>query len=427
MSNEQEVVLEDKVANIPMTDQVQASGSFTVTHATAKAESRIAAAKRRMLLNEDVAADLARVSLNSIPVGFAGGVIPAAVLAWVLRGQVPAPALLLWFAWMVLAHSARVAIWLASRPEAKLQGHAGLWLLRARVSVLVLGASWAVLPLFMFPTSPIDQLFMATVIAAVCGAGVAQQSSDAPSALLFMLPSAITMGARLLLSPEPLLQAAGYLAVLYFAYLALATRRIYASFLELSRLRANAERQSLYDPLTRLPNRSALSLRLNDALARAKREGTEVAVGYVDLDDFKRVNDTHGHDAGDALLREVAQRWRDALRETELIARLGGDEFAIVIENIDPDSALGQLTAVFDRVHQAVGTPISVALNQFVEIGMTMGVARYPIDGTDADMLLRQADEAMYQLKRQKATRTHWWQLGVKETQAPRHELPRDP
>ena len=408
-----------------MIDQVLASPPAIGEVATRPAPA--GAGKRRIFDNDDVAADLARVSLNSIPVGFAGGVIPAGVLAWVLRGQVPAPALLLWFAWMVLAHSARVAIWFASRPEAELQSNAGLWLLRARVSVLILGASWAVLPLFMLPTSPLDELFIATVIAAVCGAGVAQQSSDAPSALLFMLPSAIPMGARLLLSPEPVLQAAGYLAFMYFAYLALATRRIHASFLELSRLRARAERQSLYDALTKLPNRSALTLRLKDALARAKRDGTEVAVGYVDLDDFKRVNDTHGHDAGDALLCEVAQRWRDALRDTELVARLGGDEFAIVIEGIDPDTAVMQLTAVFDRVHQAAATPISITLNQCVQIGMTMGVARFPIDGTDADMLLRQADEAMYQLKRQKSTRKRWWQLGVSETPVPQHELPGDP
>ena len=392
----------------------------------AEAVSPITAAERRIFVNDDVATDLAKVSLNSIPVGFAGGVIPAGVVAWVLRGQVPAPALLLWFAWMVLAHSARVAIWFASRPEHALQSNAGLWLLRARVSALMLGASWALLPLLMFPINPFDQLFMATVIAAVCGAGVAQQSSDAPSALFVMLPPAIAMGARLLLSAEPELQAAGYLAVLYFAYLALATRRIHASFVELSQLRARAERQSLSDALTKLPNRTALTLRLNNALARAKRQGTEVAVGYVDLDDFKRVNDTHGHDAGDALLREVARRWRDELRQSELIARLGGDEFAIVIENIEPESALRQLTAIFDRVHQAVATPIPIAMNQFVQIGMTMGVARFPTDGTDGDMLLRHADEAMYQLKRQKATRNRWWQLGVNDMHAPQQESPID-
>lgn len=430
MSPGQEKIREHLVSNRPMIDQIQA------TAATAPAIGEVAqvsapigggGAKQRLVVTDDIAADQARVLLHSIPVGFAGGVVPAGVVAWVLRGQAPTSALWAWFIWMVLVHSARLVVWFGAQPDDELRRNPGRWLFRLRLTVLILGVSWAALPLFLFTASSNDGLFIAMVIAAVCGAGVAQQSSDAPSALLFMLPSAIALGARLLLSPEPALQAAGYLAVLYFAYLGLATRRIHTAFVDLSRLRAQAEQHSLYDALTKLPNRSALNLRLKDALARARREGTEVAVGFVDLDDFKRVNDTHGHDAGDALLREVAQRWQDGLRETELIARLGGDEFVIVIEGINPDTAVMDLTAIFERIHIAVMEPIRVGPQQLVQIGMTMGVARFPVDSTDPDMLLRQADASMYQLKREKSTRKQWWQLGVNDVQAPQQELPIDP
>ncbi|OIQ77605.1 oxygen sensor protein DosP [mine drainage metagenome] len=410
--------------DMPMTDRAPGSAVLGVTATTAPRP----AGELPILATDDIAADQAKLLLNSIPVGFAGTVIPAGAVAWVLRGHVPAPTLWLWiwFVWMVLVQSTRLAVWFAARPEAELRRNPDRWLFRLRMTVLMLGLSWALLPLLLFPASPLDGLFVATVIAAVCGAGVAQQSSDAPSALFFMLPSAISLSVRLLLSPDPTLQASGYLAIMYFAYLALATRRIHASFRELALLHARAAQQSLYDALTRLPNRSALTLRLQDALARAKRNGTEVAVGYVDLDDFKRVNDMLGHDAGDALLREVARRWRTELRETELIARLGGDEFAIVIESIDPGNAVKQLAAIFERVHLAVATPILVSPPQPVQIGMTMGVARFPVDSTDPDMLLRQADASMYQLKRQKTTRREWWQLGVSDTPA-QPESPIDP
>ncbi|WP_079419728.1 diguanylate cyclase domain-containing protein [Thiomonas intermedia] len=367
----------------------------------------------------EVSADQARAVLKTIPVGFAGGVVPAGVMVWLIH---PAGAgtmsLWLWFAWMVMAHGLRVALWIAARRDLAFTEHAAHWLIRLRLGVLVLGLSWAALPVLLSPVTPFDELLVATVIAAVCGAGVAQQSSDAPSALLFMGPPAVSLSVRLLGSSDATLQTVGILSLLYFVFLGLAARRIHASFRELSLLHAQAKRQSLHDALTGLPNRTAFHQRLQEAIARARRRGTEVAVGYIDLDGFKEVNDTHGHEAGDRLLREVTRRWRHALRETELIARLGGDEFAILIEEVDPREAVDQLSTVFGRLETVMTEPVFVSAHQTAVIGMTMGVSRYPQDGSEPDLLLRAADAAMYQLKLRKATRTSWWQLGVQSSAA---------
>ena len=171
------------------------------------------------------------------------------------------------------------------------------------------------------------------------------------------------------------------------------------------------------DPLTGSPNRFALEQHLPRAIARAGRLGSALAVGVIDLDDFKLVNDAWGHDAGDRLLKALAMRLRSRLRASDMVARLGGDEFVVVIEDLDPLEAVAQLTAALSRLHEAVESAFEVAPGVHAEIGMTMGLALFPKDGHEANDLLRQADMAMYQAKRRKHDRSAWWQLN--STSAP--------
>jgi diguanylate cyclase (GGDEF)-like protein len=371
------------------------------------------------------ATDQAESLLRTIPIGFAGSVLPAMLLAWELRERAPGALLATWFGAILVAHGLRLGVWYAARDELQAGRDGARWLRWLRLSVFALGLVWAMLPLLPARASAFDELLVAAVIAAVCGAGAAQQSSDATSSLLFMLPPALSSTMRLFLSGDATLQPIGALALLYYGYLALAGQRTESSFVGLSRLRARAAHQSLHDALTGLPNRLALNLRLHDALARARRAGTQVAVGYIDLDGFKEVNDRHGHAAGDTLLRELAARWSAQQRASELIARLGGDEFVVVIEELDPAQAAAQLGAVFSRIHEAGTAPVALAGGASAQVGMTLGVARYPLDATEPDRLLRVADASMYQLKQHKATRDNWWQFGISDAaDAPERELP---
>lgn len=177
-----------------------------------------------------------------------------------------------------------------------------------------------------------------------------------------------------------------------------------------------------HDPLTGLPNRFAFEEALPRALARAQREGTVVAVGLIDLDDFKPVNDTWGHEAGDRLLREFGVRLGARLRDADMLARIGGDEFAVLLDGLSEAEAVPQLSQALARMHQAVEAPIEVAPGQGAEVGMSMGLALFPMDAATADGLLRQADAAMYQAKTHKRSRTSWWRLGVDAGEPPQTE-----
>ncbi len=195
---------------------------------------------------------------------------------------------------------------------------------------------------------------------------------------------------------------------------------------DLQTLQDTESRRARTDPLTDLPNRLALGEYLPTALARAERRQTIVAVGMLDIDDFKPVNDHFGHAAGDVLLQKLAQALRARVRQTSFLARLGGDEFVIVFEDLEPDQVLGQLETALNRLHAAVEAPFDLGNGHSAQVGMTMGVALYPHDAAEADTLLRMADAAMYACKVRKLDRIRWWCLdtaGTSSTQERSREL----
>jgi diguanylate cyclase (GGDEF)-like protein/PAS domain S-box-containing protein len=149
------------------------------------------------------------------------------------------------------------------------------------------------------------------------------------------------------------------------------------------------------DPLTGLPNRLLLSDRLARGIANAQREGASLAVMFIDLDHFKRVNDTLGHEVGDGLLREVAKRIGGLLRKGDTLARLGGDEFVVVLEGMKSAEDAGQ---VAQKIINLLAQPYEVAGHTLNTAG-SIGIAICPTDGKDATTLMRHADTAMYVAK----------------------------
>ena len=152
---------------------------------------------------------------------------------------------------------------------------------------------------------------------------------------------------------------------------------------------------ALNDPLTGLANRRLLAERMSMALIHARRSKSAMAVVYLDLDGFKRINDTLGHDTGDVLLKIVAKRLVATVREEDLVARLGGDEFMLSLWHVtDADHA----AAVALKVIAAVSQPYDIE-GHAVSITASAGVGVYPVHGTDADTLMKSADLAMYEAK----------------------------
>jgi diguanylate cyclase (GGDEF)-like protein len=150
-----------------------------------------------------------------------------------------------------------------------------------------------------------------------------------------------------------------------------------------------------YDPLTGIPNRQFFNDQLTRATARARRDGRKVTLLFLDLDEFKVVNDTLGHDTGDRLLKEVADRIRRTVRTGDVVARLGGDEFAVLLEGL---SGPREVEAVATGLLDIVSRPYHIAERQLT-ITTSIGITMYPNDNADTQMLLKNADIAMYQAK----------------------------
>jgi len=163
--------------------------------------------------------------------------------------------------------------------------------------------------------------------------------------------------------------------------------------------RKRAEQQieymALHDILTDLPNRQLFMDRINQALARSRRHRKQTAVLYIDLDDFKSINDTLGHQAGDVVLTETAGRLKGLVRESDTVARIGGDEFAVILLDVQKPA---DAAVVAEKIVRATSAPISIG-DQQVEVGASIGISLYPKDGTSIAALLRCADSAMYVAK----------------------------
>jgi diguanylate cyclase (GGDEF)-like protein len=152
-----------------------------------------------------------------------------------------------------------------------------------------------------------------------------------------------------------------------------------------------------YDELTGLANRVLFTYQLNHAIARAQRYGKGLAVLFIDLDRFKNINDTLGHQVGDAVLKIVARRLADSLRASDILARMGGDEFVVLVEEFsEPELVPGIAKKILDSVEQ----PVIVGEHE-LSVTASVGVSTYPVDARDLQTLLKQADIAMYRAKEQ--------------------------
>ncbi len=165
-----------------------------------------------------------------------------------------------------------------------------------------------------------------------------------------------------------------------------------------------------HDPLTGLLNRRGLRSRLQDLLAQTDAQGGFVAVGILDFDDFKQINDNHGHAAGDALLRTVAARLVEAVRSSDMVARLGGDEIVLVMQGM---VAREDLEPMLTRIRECIVEPVTLPPGDSVlQIRASLGLTVYPEDSSGPDELLRHADQALYAIKRQpRGSDAPFWRL----------------
>jgi diguanylate cyclase (GGDEF)-like protein/PAS domain S-box-containing protein len=197
--------------------------------------------------------------------------------------------------------------------------------------------------------------------------------------------------------------------------------RYVAVFSDITRIKeheAELNRVAHYDALTGIPNRALLSDRMKQAIAQTMRDQNMTAVCYLDLDGFKPINDTFGHEAGDAVLIEIARRIGDTIRGADTVARLGGDEFAVVLLGLERGE---ECVATLERLLAAISLPIVVQGSNRT-ISASIGVSIYPLDDEDPDTLLRHADQAMYVAKQAGRNRFHIYDPALDRIAHDQHE-----
>ncbi|MCX8086099.1 MAG: EAL domain-containing protein [Rhodocyclaceae bacterium] len=191
---------------------------------------------------------------------------------------------------------------------------------------------------------------------------------------------------------------------------------------ERKRTEAEIAYRANYDLLTGLPNRVLLTERLGQAIRQARREGSRIAVMFIDLDLFKQVNDTLGHAMGDRLLQAVAERMRGCVRETDTIARLGGDEFVVLLPGVENAAGAG---LVAEKIIAQMSTVFVLDDNE-IHIGASIGITLYPDDGQDVETLFRNADLAMYRAKAAGRNNAQFFEMAMTTAAIERRALEAD-
>lgn len=201
-------------------------------------------------------------------------------------------------------------------------------------------------------------------------------------------------------------------------------RRV-ALFSDITKEKENEDliwRQANYDMLTDLPNRRMVYDRMNEEIKKIRRDRKHMAVLFIDLDRFKEVNDTLGHEIGDILLKEAAHRMANCVRDSDIIGRLGGDEFVIILIELDDINSVGQIA---NKLLDKLAAPYQLGI-EMTYISASMGITIYPEDATEAATLLRNADQAMYAAKRQGRNRFHYYTPAMQEAANARMRLSND-
>jgi diguanylate cyclase len=263
-------------------------------------------------------------------------------------------------------------------------------------NALLLGSLWAALPLLFFiGASAGGQLIITCLCAGMLAGGAFAFASVPVAAIAFTSPIFIASAVVIARSGD---QAYFLVAMLMVVYTCVLIRGVFVHALQLTRRLADqvqAEEQAYKDFLTKLPNRTSFHEDLEAALSRLKRGGDQFAVLYIDLDDFKSVNDKLGHGAGDELLVQLASRLKSCARASDSVARLGGDEFAIIANGIDSSE---EALAFAERLVGRFNLPFIIDGSEVYNT-VSIGIAMAPSAGSSSDVLLKNADVALYRAK----------------------------
>lgn len=334
----------------------------------------------------------------------------AIVLVYMLRNAIPAHILWTWLGAVLLVNVVRGfagRYWASySQVEPAVVFNR---LKQFRLGVVLSGLLWGLVGLLIFTS--IDQQYK--MLAIYCLAGLSAGAAvayalDRYSAYIFILLILIPALVAMFLSGNEIFIAMGVSGTLYVGFMGASIHSMHNRLIERIKLsieavdRENAiKKLAFYDELTDLPNRRLLIDRLSHALTISARTGKRGAILYLDVDDFKKLNDTYGHDMGDLLLKQLSERLLSCVRESDSVARLGGDEFVVMLENLNGDYqvALTQVEMICKQMISSLNLPYRLN-NEEYQCSSSIGVAMFGEHGTTFEALLKNADTAMYEAKK---------------------------
>ncbi len=282
------------------------------------------------------------------------------------------------------------------------------WERQALISGVLSGVTWMTASLLMFPTDSLPhQLVLSFMVAGMAAGSVTTLTPVLPAVTIFLLMALVPLSARFYLVDAAYGPLVATMLLLLLVLMIQASARLYrmiegtlAMHHEKCLAEAAVQHQAHYDELTDLPNRRLLFKHLDQELARARRHGHLDALLFFDLDNFKNVNDTLGHDVGDKLLQQVARRITSHLRTEDILARLGGDEFVVLLPEIgrDDKEAVQNTRSYVNKIRALFSSPFMVEGHR-LNMTTSIGVVLFPMGEQDRCELLKQADVAMYRAK----------------------------
>jgi diguanylate cyclase len=320
------------------------------------------------------------------------------------------PAILgVWTAIFLMAYGARAFLTRQYEKDQQHALHSGRWLQWFRVSTGFCGIAWGLAGILLFPqTDTTYQAFLIFALVGVSGAGIIIYSIDTLTSNLFSGGIVLFMIPRFIMHGTSVSLALAVLFIVYVIYVTVAGRSLALSLRENISLRiaSNLDNQKVhqlayYDFLTGLPNRRLLADRLNQAFARCARNQSYGAVLSLDLNNFKGLNDSKGHQAGDELLQQVALRLQDCLRKKDTIARMGGDEFIAVLDELSTDKAEAAAAAMAaaEKMMDVFSQPFQLQHSRY-RTAPSIGICLFLGDHSSEAEVLMRADIAMYQAKK---------------------------
>ena len=376
-------------------------------------------------VEQAVHTELVRLLFNSPTVPLINGVA-ALVTTGVLWRIFPLRVSLSWLILSLCVVVARVTLWSQFKRLWADTENIDVWGRRFTLMTTIAGCVWGlVASTALVSSNPIHYVFAAFVVGGLCAGAAIRLSPHPPAFYWYVGVSASPMVVTLLLKANPESVSMSALLLTFSVVMIIVGQENHQRLADYIRLKIeqeimNADLQKAardlitnqrqleqmahYDVLTGMPNRVLLADRLRQAMAEAHRRKQLVAAAYIDLDEFKQINDSYGHDTGDQVLRLLAQRMVRCLREHDTLARLGGDEFvALLLDLSSPQSAL----PVIDRLLKASSQSFEIG-SQSLRVSASIGVAFYSYaEEIEPDQLLRRADQAMYHAKLTGKNRHH--------------------